>query len=351
VRFGECLLLVECKYRKQQRESENEYMKKKVKKMMLYCLAFLIFTFAIGFCYQGYSAWKDAKKYSSAFGKTYEVYGGNMHIYTGGEGDNTVVFNAGSGTANPYVDFYPLYEKLEKETKYAVIDRFGYGYSDTTDRKRDVDNIVEETRQLLKESGLKPPYIMVGHSLASLETIRYAQKYPDEVSGIVLVDAGNPEYYSNLKPPAFISPLTWFLRTSGAFRVATHINENFLYGKRNNLEYVPADLREIDLAFHLMKLGNKNITGELQQLDQNVQKVLEEKSLDVPLTVLTADSFGSADQYWLDTQAELATWSSLGKHIVVKDSNHYIHQYQPDFVSEEIISLLKKSLNKFGGNQ
>jgi pimeloyl-ACP methyl ester carboxylesterase len=324
-------------------------MKKKLKKLMLYTLALLIVIMIIGFSYQGVSAWNESKKYS-AVGEIYEVFGDNMHIYKGGKGDSTVVFNAGSGTANPYVDFYPLYEKLEEDTKYAVIDRFGYGYSDTTDRKRDIDNIVEETRQLLKKSGLKPPYIMVGHSLASLETIRYAQKYPDEVEGIVLVDAGNPEFYSKQKPPAFISQITLFLRTSGAFRVATKINENFLYGKRNNLEFVPTELKEIDLAFHLMKLGNKNTTDELSQLDQNVQKVLEDKSLEAPLTVLTADSFGKADPDWLDTQNDLAIWSQAGKHVVVKDSNHYVHQYQPDVVAEEIISLLKKENKNIGGN-
>lgn len=307
---------------------------------MLYSLAFLIFIFAVGFTYQGISASKDVKKYT-AVGKMYDVFGEKMHIYTGGVGSTTVVFNAGNGTSNPYIDFYPLYERLEKDTKYAVIDRFGYGYSEMTDRKRDIDNIVEETHQLLQESGQKPPYIMVGHSLASLETIRYAQKYPKEVKGIVLLDGGNPEFYSKQKPPTFFSQLSQFLRTSGVFRVATQINEDFLNVQRNNLEYVPTKLKEIDLAFNLIKLGNKNITDEIRLMPQNAKKVLEDQSLEVPLTVLIADGFGKVDQDWLETQAELATWSSSGKHIVVKDSKHYVHHYHPDLIAEEILSLSK----------
>ncbi|WP_422698379.1 hypothetical protein [Desulfofarcimen acetoxidans] len=48
----------------------------------------------------------------------------------------------------------------------------------------------------LIESGQKPPYILVGHSLASLQIIRFAQTYKNEVSAIVMIDGGNPEYYS-----------------------------------------------------------------------------------------------------------------------------------------------------------
>ncbi|HYK73108.1 MAG TPA: alpha/beta hydrolase, partial [Pseudoneobacillus sp.] len=97
----------------------------------------------------------------------------------------------------------------------------------------------------------------------------------------------------------------------------------------------------IDLAFNLIKLGNKNITDEIRLMPQNAKKVLEDQSLEVPLTVLIADGFGKVDQDWLETQAELATWSSSGKHIVVKDSKHYVHHYHPDLIAEEILSLSK----------
>ncbi|MFJ8258296.1 alpha/beta fold hydrolase [Peribacillus asahii] len=316
-------------------------MKKKLRKFVQYAFVFLMIIFAIGFTYQGISASKDINKYTPV-GKMYEVYGNKMHIYTGGEGDSTVVFNAGWGTSSPYTDFSPLYEKLEKDTKYAVIDRFGYGYSEMTDRERDIDNIVDETRKLLQESGQKPPYILVGHSLASLETIRYAQRYPDEVKGIVLIDAGNPEYYSEQKPATIFSQVIGFLRTSGLLRLAYQINEDFFLQSRNNLEFVPAGLKELDEAFTLIKIGNKNVTDEMRQILNNAEKVSENQSLEVPLTVLTADSFGEIKEDWLESQIELATWSSSGKQIVVKEANHSIHQYQPDIIAAEILSMLKQ---------
>ncbi len=49
----------------------------------------------------------------------------------------------------------------------------------------------------LGKAGEKLPYILVGHSMGSLEAIRFAQMYKDEVKGIVMIEAGNPEYYAN----------------------------------------------------------------------------------------------------------------------------------------------------------
>lgn len=317
-------------------------MKKKLRRFMLYTLAFLFILMTIGIVFQGIGASRDMKKYT-AVGETYEIYGNKMHIYTGGKGDSTVVFHAGSGTPNPYVDFSMFYDRIGNETKYAVIDRFGYGYSDLTNRKRDIDNIVDENRKLLQKSGQEPPYILVGHSLSSLEVIRYAQKYPEEVKGIVLLDGGSPEYYSKQKPLTFFSHVLQFLRTTGVFRFVYEVNEEFFISGRNNLKFVPKEFKEIDQAFTLLKMGNKNVTDELRQSNKNASKVVKANhGLAMPITVMTADSFGKIKQEWLDSQLKLTKWSTEGKHIVVKGSQHYLHHYHPDLIADEILNLVKK---------
>ena len=45
------------------------------------------------------------------------------------------------------------------------------------------------------ESGNKPPYILVPHSLSGIEAIYWAQKYPSEVKGIIALDIGLPNQY------------------------------------------------------------------------------------------------------------------------------------------------------------
>lgn len=308
---------------------------------MFYSLSFLLIILTVGFVYQGVSASIDMKKYKAP-GRMYDVYGKQMHIYTAGKGNATAVFIAGWGTANPYVDFSPLYDKLQKDTKIAVIDRFGYGYSEMTDRERTIDNIVDETHKLLQESGQQPPYIMVGHSLGSLEVIRYAERYPDEVKGIVLLDAGNPEYYSNQKPLITYSKTLQFLRNLGLIRLIYHLNDGLLLETRNHLKLVPNELKEVDEAYNLANIANNSVIDEMRQIQINANKVIKENNgLKMPMTVITADNFGKIEKDWLETQIKLASWSSSGKQVVLQDSKHYIHQYHPDRIAEEILRLSK----------
>ncbi|QYR24059.1 alpha/beta hydrolase [Paenibacillus sp. sptzw28] len=312
-------------------------------KIMVYLLVSLSVMLTAGFIYEWAGSRQDEKTFVPV-GKLYEVNGRNMHLYTGGRGDTTVVLSSGWGTANPYVDFYPLYKGLESSVKYAVYDRFGYGFSDATSSKRDIDTIVAEIHELLTVSGQKPPYVFVGHSLGSLETIRYAQKYPDEVKGIVLVEGGSPEYYASRKPLTLIPLIQGFLVKSGVVRVLYHFN-GFAEGiadQRNGLRLLPEDLKELDRVSTLMKTGNRNMIDEMRLSRDNAETILAGgKPLPVPITVLTADYFGhlSNDKAWKEYEAQLPSWSNSGKQIIEPGTSHYLHHYRPDTVVKEILLL------------
>lgn len=71
--------------------------------------------------------------------------------------------------------------------------RPGYGNSDPVATPRNGSHIVDELRVLLRENGLKPPYILVGHSLGGLYMQFYARRYPEEVSALILVDSTHPQ--------------------------------------------------------------------------------------------------------------------------------------------------------------
>ncbi|WP_339851953.1 alpha/beta hydrolase [Paenibacillus sp. FSL W7-1088] len=300
-----------------------------------------------GLIYQQVGAREDAKILVPP-GKLYKVHGDNMHLYTGGEGDVTVVLASGWGTANPYVDYYPLYEKLAPNTKFAVYDRFGYGYSDRTDKKRDVDTVADELHELLEVSGQKPPYVLVGHSLGSLETLRFAQKYPDEVQGIVMIDGGSPEHYANDTSDT-ASVIGGFMNQ---FRIKTGLLRLSLQSdavveasnaNRNELKLVPDNLKKLDTTALLHNYGNANTVDELREMSANAKVVVDNKKpFPFPLTILTADYFGASEPEWDKTQAEFTSWSEHSKHVTVKDTEHYIHQYHPDLVANEILELVKK---------
>jgi len=78
-----------------------------------------------------------------------------------------------------------------KATVFAY-NRPGYGASEATTAARDGATIVEELRATLRRKGLQPPYVLVGHSLGGLYMQLFARRYPEEVKGLVLVDALYP---------------------------------------------------------------------------------------------------------------------------------------------------------------
>lgn len=70
--------------------------------------------------------------------------------------------------------------------------RPGIGRSEATERPRDGHQVVADLRELLRQQGLRPPYLLVGHSLGGLYQQLFAREYPQEVAGLVLVDAVYP---------------------------------------------------------------------------------------------------------------------------------------------------------------
>lgn len=315
-----------------------------IKNKLIIALGILAILVVAGYTYEYICEKRDLKNYMPV-GKIYDVNNKKMHIYSEGSGDVTVILGAGWGTTNPYADFYPLYDGISKIAKFAVYDRFGYGYSDITPDERDIDSIVNEIHELLEKSGQKPPYIYVAHSLASLEAIRFAQLYKDEVKGIILIDGGNPESYASVEPITFISSIQYQMVKSGMARLLYKTDgfQKSINSERNELKLLPNNIKELDKVSTLLKSNNKNIVEELKMSKSNAIKVINSGKLNnIYLTIITSGDFGEADKSWISSQEKLKEWSNLSKQFVVQDTRHYIHQYQPSVIIKEIEEMINK---------
>lgn len=80
-------------------------------------------------------------------------------------------------------------DAVSPDASVFAYNRPGYANSGTTDAPRDGATIARQLRQVLNQKGLRPPYVLVGHSLGGLYMQMFARLYPHEVAGIVLVDA------------------------------------------------------------------------------------------------------------------------------------------------------------------
>ncbi len=121
-----------------------------------------------------------------------ERLGGQRVEYAlSGQGTPVVVFESGlGGTMDWWAKVFP---EVAGDTTAFAYNRPGYGDSAPAATPRDGDHVVAELRAALHALGLRPPYVLVGHSLGGLYMQLYARRHPDEVAALVLVDSTHPE--------------------------------------------------------------------------------------------------------------------------------------------------------------
>lgn len=261
-----------------------------------------------------------------------------LHYYLNGEGQTTVVFLSGNGTALPYSDMHDLHHELSETTQVLVYDRPGHGWSDISDSERTVKNRVDELRHVLEAN--QNPVILVAHSMASLDAIHYSQLYSEDVQGIVLIDGVTPEYAANMENLVPLSlRVTRMFGRSGILRGLSSFDfiKNSLLPKTN----YPEEMEELVLDFTISELWNDSMIEEREHLNEDGRKVISESTLgDVPLSVISARDNPMAG--WPESQEEFSDWSTQVKHIWVETDNHFIHHENQDIIRNEINQLLEE---------
>ncbi|MDQ0176505.1 alpha/beta fold hydrolase [Bacillus chungangensis] len=316
---------------------------KKRKNKMSYLLYFILVAiiFVVSTSIYQYIGVRTDQKNHSFLGNFIKLENEKIHFYEAGEGEVTVVFGSGSGTSSPYSDMYYLQNEISKYTNTVVYERPGYGWSDKTSKKRSVDNISEEISDVLKETSGNDSYIFVAHSMASLEVMRYAQKYPEQIKGIVLIDGVSPEFALNMENT--VSTGYYFmqgLKNTGVLRLLANMDS--VYEGLNTNNYLPEDLKEQNTALTLKHLWNSTMLNERKLLNENGKVVISNGDLgDIPLVILTAET--SEMKGWHESQETLKSWSTNSHQILVENTNHFIHYEEPNVVIEEIKKLLSVS--------
>src|ERR1700690_3455652 len=114
-----------------------------------------------------------------------------MNILCIGSGSPTVVLEAGLGDQIRAWAF--VQPKISAWVLTRSYDRAGLGFSDPSGRPGTSANAVADPHNLISAAAIKPPYILVGHSLGGMYVRLYADRYPADVAGLVLVDPVSEE--------------------------------------------------------------------------------------------------------------------------------------------------------------
>src|SRR5215204_1196978 len=119
-------------------------------------------------------------------GEMVDVGGYSLHINCVGQGSPTVILDSGSGLFS--AQWVRVQREVSDTTRVCAYDRAGMGWSEMGPDPRDAKQITSELHTLLSKAGIEGPYVLVGHSYGGMYMQTYAARYPDEVSGVALVD-------------------------------------------------------------------------------------------------------------------------------------------------------------------
>lgn len=120
-------------------------------------------------------------------GRLVDIGGYKLHLNCTGKDGPTVILIAGAGDFS--FDWELVQLGVARFTRVCSYDRAGLAWSDPGPTPRTMLQDAQELHLLLKAAQVKPPYVLVGHSLGGLIARVYAEAFANEVAGMVLVDS------------------------------------------------------------------------------------------------------------------------------------------------------------------
>lgn len=272
---------------------------------------------------------KTEAKRIEPYGEKLKIFDGEMNIVDEGKGDKTILLLPGQGTASPYLDFKPMIDELKKNYRVITIEPFGYGLSSQTKRRRSVKNIVEEIHEVAKMLNIDK-YTLMGHSIAGLYAVNYAQAYPEEMTGFVGIDSSTPE-----QPwPGINMTFYDFLKTAGIFRLIINIDPEAGLGVTKD----NPNFEQIKLLT-MKNMSSPAMKDELQELDYSFKDSRGLKyPKDMPVLLFVADN-DMNQKNWLKMHEDQVKDLDKGELIQLKGP-HYLHHTQRETIVRETIKFL-----------
>ncbi|XXM70803.1 alpha/beta fold hydrolase [Lysinibacillus sphaericus] len=207
----------------------------------------------------------------------------------------TIVFESGYGW--DLNNWNSIRRDVSKFANVFVYDRDGIGKSEKSNKPKHSMQIINNLRNLLKKADVKPPYLLVGHSFGGVNVRLFANRYPEEVAGVILLDSVHEDQNKKMVP---------------------------LFTEKVQEEY----------------LGQFAVEASLNEFEESLEQVKGIKLGEIPLLVITGGTqshhTNQSMAQWMMFQKELAMLSTRSNHLVIKDAGHAVHIDEPQFVINAI---------------
>jgi pimeloyl-ACP methyl ester carboxylesterase len=199
-----------------------------------------------------------------------------------------------------------------------VLDGEHFSRSDPVPMPRTAQDVVTDMHALLHAAGVPGPYVLAGHSFGGIFSRLYASTYPDEVAGLVLVDA-LPETIPN-----HLTPADW-----QDYRNAIQLVPDVLE------QYADLETLDVDASFAQMR----DAVAATPYQDKPLVVITRTEPFGIPEASLgfSPDTLETA---WRAAQRDLIALTPDSHHLVADQSAHYVQITQPDVVIAAIRSVV-----------
>ncbi len=238
----------------------------------------------------------------------FDVGAGSLHLNCIGRGAPTVLVDTGLGWSG--AGWADIQRAVSGTTRTCVYDRAGVGYSSSPSLVPHTNRAMAgELHQLLVRAGVRGPFVLVGHSMGGMNLRLFASEHPEDVAGMVLVDAMTDEYdarYWSLIPKPAMDDLRERFR---------RVPEGVTY---ETLASGLAEMHDVSRS-----IGNR----PLVVLTRGREDPFPAVPLELQPVMLLA---------WLEMQRELLRLSTNAVQVVAVNSHHNVHWEAPHLVAASI---------------
>ena len=290
------------------------------------------------------------RSHQAPLGRFYRVQGRRLLLHRSGNGGPAVVFLPGAGLVG--LDYLNVHDRVCEFTTSVLYDRGGTGWSDTAELPRTAAQVATELHELLRAADVPAPYVLVAHSIGGAYARRYAQLFPEEMAGMVYLDAFHEDWDAYLPERLHLRPLD----EPGTLQLrSTRLLAGGYY--RRMFQQWPGEVRgplldgHLDLAW--LRAGARERSNQPQLRDELGAGGAVS---DVPLIALTALGIDPGMRVFLPRRVLLALNAGKrrlhealaasvagGEHRTLDDARHStIHLDCPDAVTQAVRDLWRR---------
>ena len=278
-------------------------------------------------------------------GRMIDIGGRRLQLDCRGAGSPTVVFESGLDYLGS-LSWTAVHDSVARVTRACAYSRAGILWSDPAPGAFDPRRVARDLHAALVAAGERAPFVLVGHSLGGPYVNLFTQAYPSEVAGLVLVDASHPAQFARSREATgrSLKPTTGLLAVGSALAWTGLVRLASTGGAPANWPERAATVPAAYLSYSIRALR-----AETDAIDTTLAALERSHALgNRPLVVLTgAAAMDSATLArdgvtraegarmrvaWTKLQDDETTWSSDGRHVMVRDASHYVQFGRPDVV-------------------